>query len=164
MADTARVVITGVGAISPLGFSARQSWQAALEGVSGVGPITLFDARDYLVQIACEVKNFIPEEFMPAKEARRRDRFEQFAAVAVREALLQSGLSSTDSQPERIGVVISSAIGGITSLQDNIPLIKEEGPRKVSPFVIPMLMSNGAAGMASIDYGFRGPSFSVASA
>lgn len=164
MADAARVVITGVGAISPLGFSAKQSWQAALEGVSGVGPITLFDARDYLVQIACEVKNFVPEEFMPAKEARRRDRFEQFAAVAVREALLQSGLSSTDSQPERIGVVISSAIGGITSLQDNIPLIKEEGPRKVSPFVIPMLMSNGAAGMASIDYGFRGPSFSVASA
>jgi beta-ketoacyl-acyl-carrier-protein synthase II len=82
----------------------------------------------------------------------------------VREALLQSGLNSTDSQPERIGVVISSAIGGITALQENIPLIKEEGPRKVSPFVIPMLMANGAAGMASIDYGFRGPSFSVASA
>lgn len=164
MADAVRVVITGVGAISPLGSSAKQSWQAALDGVSGVGQITLFEARDYLVQIACEVKNFFPEEFMPAKEARRRDRFEQFAAVAVREALLQSGLNSSDSQPERIGVVISSAIGGITTLQENIPLIKDEGPRKVSPFVIPMLMSNGAAGMASIDYGFRGPSFSVASA
>jgi beta-ketoacyl-acyl-carrier-protein synthase II len=159
-----RVVVTGVGAISPLGLNANQSWQNAVEGVSGVGPITLFDASDFNVQIASEVKNFRPEDYMPAREARRRDRFEQLIFVAAQEAIRQSGLEATQANAGRIGVIVSSAIGGIKSLQDAIFTLKEEGPRRVSPFLIPMLMSNGAAGMLAIDHGFQGPSFSVVSA
>ena len=164
MTTNPRVVITGIGAISPIGNSALETWRNAINGVSGVGLITLFDCQDYLVQIACEVKDFRPESYLPAKEARRRDRFEQFAAVAVQEALSQSGLVDDGTNPDRVGVVISSAIGGINVLQDNIPLIEKEGPRKVNPFAIPMMMINGAAGLAAIDYGFTGPSFSISSA
>lgn len=164
MNENGRVVITGIGAISPLANSAEESWQNALKGKSAVGPVTLFDTKDFLVKIACEVKDFHPEAFMPAKEARRRDRFEQFATAAALEALNQSGLSAKDYGSERVGVVVSSAIGGINVLEDNIPLIREEGPRKINPFAIPMLMANGAAGLIAIDHGFQGPCFSVTSA
>lgn len=159
-----RIVITGVGAISPLGLTAPESWQNAVKGVSGVGPITLFDASDYMVQIACEVKGFRPEDYLPAREARRRDRFEQLAAAAAQEALAQSGLEINEKTAPRTGVFISSAIGGIKSMQDGIIVIQEEGPRRVSPFLIPMLMSNGGAGMIGIDQGIQGPSLSIASA
>ena len=101
---------------------------------------------------------------MPLKEARRRDRFEQLATAAALEALQQSGLNAVDSRADRIGVIVSSAIGGVNVFEDNIPLIRKEGPRKVNPFAIPMLMANGAAGMIAIDHGFQGPCFSVSSA
>jgi 3-oxoacyl-[acyl-carrier-protein] synthase II len=159
-----RVVITGVGAISPIGNTADESWRSAINGVSGVGPITQFDSSDFLVKIACEVKNFQPEALMSGKDARRRDRFQQIAAAAAAEAIHQSGLTAQDGNAGRIGVIVSSAIGGLNVLEDNIPLIHAEGPRKISPFAIPMLMANGAAGLIGIDYGFRGPSFSVGSA
>lgn len=159
-----RVVITGMGAVCPLGLSVSESWQNAVNGVSGVGPITLFDTTDFLVKIACEVKNFRPENYLPVKEARRRDRFEQFASVAAQEAIHQSGLEFTESNAGRIGAILSSAIGGLTSLQETMYTVKDDGPRRISPFAIPMLMSNGAAGMLAIDYGIKGPSFSVASA
>jgi len=159
-----RVVITGMGTVNPLGLSVSESWKNAVEGVSGVGPITQFDASNLQVQIACEVKGFVPENYMEAKEVRRRDRFEQFATAALAEALKQSGIEVTDSNAGRIGVVISSAIGGLISLQDAIITNHTIGPRRVSPFLIPMLMSNGASGLAGIDHGFKGPSFSVASA
>jgi beta-ketoacyl-acyl-carrier-protein synthase II len=159
-----RIVITGMGTVSPLGLNVRETWEDAIHGVSGVAPITLFDASNSLVKIACEVKNFVPERYMDAREARRRDRFEQFATVAAREAWEQSGLEVTEENAGRIGVVISSAIGGLKSLQDAIFTLKDEGPRKVSPFLIPMLMANGGAGLVSIDLGLKGPSFSVASA
>jgi 3-oxoacyl-[acyl-carrier-protein] synthase II len=159
-----RVVITGLGAVSPLGLSFPESWKNALSGVSGVGPITQFDASDFLVKIACEVKNFRPEDFMPARESRRRDRFEQLATAAVKEAVSQAGLEISEANAGRVGVIISSAIGGLKSLQDAILTIENEGPRRVSPFAIPMLMSNGAAGLIAIDYGYKGPSFSVVSA
>lgn len=159
-----RIVVTGMGAISPLGHSANESWDNAIHGVSGVGPITQFDTSDYLVKIACEVKDFRPEDYMEAREARRRDRFTQLAAVAAQEAMRQSGLDVKAEKPERIGLIISSAIGGLKTLQDSIFTLKEDGPRRLSPFVIPMLMSNGAAGMMAIEYGMTGPSFSVASA
>jgi 3-oxoacyl-[acyl-carrier-protein] synthase II len=164
MNDETRVVITGVGAISSLGHTAEASWRGALNGVSGVGPITQFDTSDFLVKIACEVKNFQPEAYMPGKDARRRDRFEQLAAAAVIEALSQSGIKAHDGNANRIGVIVSSAIGGLNVLEDNIPLIRAEGPRKISPFAIPMLMANGAAGIIGIDHGFQGPSFSIGSA
>jgi len=159
-----RIVITGMGTVSPLGLNVRETWENAIHGVSGVAPITLFDASNSLVKIACEVKNFVPERYMDAREARRRDRFEQFATVAAREAWEQSGLEVTEENAGRIGVVISSAIGGLKSLQDAIVTLKDEGPRRISPFLIPMLMANGGAGLVSIDLGLKGPSFSVASA
>jgi 3-oxoacyl-[acyl-carrier-protein] synthase II len=159
-----RVVITGMGTINPIGLNVRESWKQVTEGVSGVGPITLFDTADMQVKIACEVSNFNPEDYMDSREARRRDRFEQFATVAVKEALLDSGLEISREDPGRIGVVISSAIGGLKSLQDAVITNYTEGPRRVSPFLIPMLMSNGAAGLAAIDNAIKGPCFSIASA
>jgi len=159
-----RVVITGVGAISSIGLTAVESWGNAVKGVSGVAPITQFDARDFMVRIACEVKGFQPEIFMEAREARRRDRFVQLAAAAAQEAMHQSGLEVTEENAVRTGVIVSSAIGGLKSIQDGLFTLKDDGPRRISPFMIPMLMSNGAAGMLAIDYGIRGPCFSVASA
>ena len=159
-----KIVITGMGTVNPLGLSVDESWQAAVRGVSGVGPITQFDTTDYLVKIACEVKNFAPENYIEAKEARRRDRYEQFAAAAVKEAMTHSGLHVTEAGAPRIGVVISAAIGGLKSLEEAIITINESGPRRVSPFLIPMLMPNGASGLTAIDYGIKGPCISVASA
>ncbi len=159
-----RIVVTGMGTVNPLGLSVSESWKNAVDGISGVGPITLFDASDLLVHIACEVKNFDPENYMVAKEARRRDRFEQLAVAATKEALESSGLEITESNTGRIGVIISAAIGGLKSLQDAVILNYTEGPRRVSPFLIPMLMPNGAAGIVAIDHGVKGPCFSIASA
>ena len=159
-----RVVVTGLGAVSPLGLSVEETWQKAVAGISGVGPITLFDASAFQVRIACEVKGFQAEEWMPAREARRRDRFEQFASAAARQAIQQAGLHASGVQSNRVGVIVSSAIGGLTSLQENIFAMQAEGARRISPFVIPMMMANGAAGLVAIDYGYRGPCFSVASA
>ncbi len=159
-----KVVITGLGTVNPIGLSVQESWENAIRGVSGVGHITLFDTTGWNVNIACELKNFDPAKFMDAKEARRRDRFEQMGSAAAKEAIASSGLEVTDANRDRIGVVISSAIGGMKSIQDAIYTLKDEGPRRVSPFLIPMLMPNGASGMVAIDYGIKGPSFSVASA
>lgn len=159
-----RIVITGMGTVNPLGLSVKETWGNLIAGVSGVGPITIFDSSPLQVHIAAEVKNFKPEDFMDAKESRRRDRFEQFAIAAAKQALLQAGLEITEKNAGRIGVIISSAIGGLQSLQDAILTNFTEGPRRVSPFLIPMLMSNGGAGMAAIEFGIKGPCFSVASA
>lgn len=161
-----RIVITGMGTVNPLGLNVQESWKNVIAGTSGVGPITLFDSRgaNLQVHIAAEVKNFKPEEFMDAREARRRDRFEQFAAAAAKEAIESSGLQVTEANAGRIGVIISSAIGGLHSLQEAILTNQREGPRKVSPFLIPMLMANGGAGMTAIEFGIKGPCFSVASA
>jgi beta-ketoacyl-acyl-carrier-protein synthase II len=159
-----RIVITGMGTVNPLGLDVTESWKNVTAGVSGVGPITLFDSSPLQVHIAAEVKGFAPEKYMDAKEARRRDRFEQMAIASARQALEQSGLEINESNAARIGVIISSAIGGLGSLQDAIMTNHLEGPRRVSPFLIPMLMANGGAGMAAIEFGIKGPCFSVASA
>lgn len=159
-----KIVITGMGAVTPVGHSVAETWENIVAGVSGVAPITLFDASQYQVQIACEVKDFNPEKYISPKEVRRRDRYQQFSAAAVQEAIQQSGILQSSPDPARVGVILSSAIGGLQSLYENTLVLLEHGPRRVSPFVIPMLMSNGAAGLVSIDYGFKGPSFSVASA
>jgi 3-oxoacyl-[acyl-carrier-protein] synthase II len=159
-----RVVITGMGTVNPLGLNVSEAWKNVTNGVSGVGPITLFDVSDLQVHIACEVKDFVPEHFMEAREARRRDRFEQMSTAAVKEALGDSELEITEENASRVGVIISSAIGGLKSLQDAIITNHTEGPRRVSPFLIPMLMANGAAGLAAIDHGIKGTCFSVASA
>lgn len=159
-----RIVITGMGTVNPLGLNVNETWANLINGVSGVGPITLFDSSPLQVHIAAEVKGFKAENYMDPKEARRRDRFEQFTVAAAREAIAQSGLEIKDSNAGRIGVIISSAIGGLTSLQEAILTNHTEGPRRVSPFLIPMLMANGGAGMTAIEFGIKGPCFSVASA
>jgi beta-ketoacyl-acyl-carrier-protein synthase II len=159
-----KIVITGMGTVNSLGLSVEETWKNALNGVSGVGPITFFDSSRLLVHIACEIKGFKPENYMDPKEARRRDRYEQLAAAATKEAIDQAGLMVDDDERGRVGVVISSAIGGINTTYENALTLFLNGPRKISPFAIPMLMANGAAGLTSIDYGFRGPSMSVASA
>jgi len=159
-----KVVITGMGTVNPLGLSVGETWRNLINGVSGVAPITLFDSTAHNVHFAAEVKNFKPENYMDAKEARRRDRFEQLAAAAVKEALQDSGLTINEENAGRVGVVLSSAIGGILSLEEAVVTNMKEGPRRISPFLIPMLMANGAAGHAAIDYHIKGPSMSVASA
>jgi len=159
-----KVVITGMGAICSIGKSVPEIWQNLINGVSGAGEITLFDNSDLIVKIACEVKDFDPSDYISAKDARRRDRHQIFAAIAVREALLQAGISSSEVDPERVGMVISSGIGGITALEKNILEMERRGARRVNPFLIPMLMPNGAAGQTGIDHQFKGPAISVASA
>ncbi|MEB2333743.1 MAG: beta-ketoacyl-ACP synthase II [Anaerolineaceae bacterium] len=159
-----KIVITGMGTVNPLGLNVSESWSNIVNGVSGVGPITLFDSSRHSVRIAAEVKNFKPEDYMDAREARRRDRFEQLGAAAIKQTLDDSGLEITEANAARIGVVVSSAIGGLTSLVDAILINEKEGPRRVSPFLIPMMMANGAAGLCAIDHGIKGPSLSVASA
>src|SRR5574341_235322 len=159
-----RIVITGMGTVNPLGLNVSETWKNVTAGVSGVAPITLFDPSNLQVHIACEVKNFNPEKFMDSKEARRRDRFEQLATAAADEAISAAGLEVTEANAPRIGIVISSAIGGLTSIAEAVLINEKEGPRRVSPFLIPMLMANGAAGLVAIDHGIKGPCFSVASA
>lgn len=159
-----RVVITGMGTINPLGHDVASTWEALITGRSGVGPISLFDASELLVQIACEVKGFDPADYMEMREARRRDRFEQLAAAAAKEALSQADFTVDPVNAHRVGVIISSAVGGLETMQDNVLTAANDNPRRVSPFTIPMFMSNGAAGLVAIDIGAKGPCYCVASA
>jgi beta-ketoacyl-acyl-carrier-protein synthase II len=159
-----KVVITGMGTVNPLGKSVKESWENAIDGRSGIAPITLYDRNALSVSLAGEVKDFIASDYIPAKEARRRDRFQQLASAAAIEAIAQAGLENVEGREGRIGVIVSAAIGGLGSVEENIDILRTKGSRKISPFVIPQLMSNGASGLIAIDYNFRGPSFSVASA
>ncbi len=159
-----KIVITGMGTVNPLGLNVTETWTNIINGVSGVAPITRFDASQWRTQIACEVKDFIPQNYMSAKDARRRDRFEHFATAAAKEAIQNSGLEITEKNTGRIGVLVSSALGGLKSLQDSILRLEREGPKRISPFLIPMLMPNGAAGLIGIDHNIKGPAMSVASA
>jgi 3-oxoacyl-[acyl-carrier-protein] synthase II len=161
---TARVVITGMGTINPIGHTLEESWSNLLHGVAGVGPLTRFDPSDLSIKIACEVKNFQPEAALDPKEARRRDRFEQFAFLAAKEALTHSGLDITSDSAERIGTIISSAGGGMGTMEESFLTLHDRGPRALNPFTTPKYMSSGAAGLTSIDFGLRGPAFSVESA
>lgn len=159
-----RIVITGAGTINPLGLNTAETWDSLIHGRSGIGPITQFDHSDFPVHIAGEIKGFVPEKYIPAKEARRRDRFAQIAAAAASEALAQSGLLDSEYDPTRVGVFVSSAIGGLKTIQDSVVTLHTEGPRRLSPFTIPMLMPNGGSGLISIDHHFQGPSLTIGSA
>jgi 3-oxoacyl-[acyl-carrier-protein] synthase II len=159
-----RVVITGTGVITPLGHNVPDTWAAVLAGTSGIGPFTLLDKADHTINVLCEVKAFNPADYMSRKEARRRDRVQQLAAVAADEALAQSGLVITDDNRQRIGVIMGTGVGGIRTLVAQEHIRMEKGARRVSPFAITRIMPNGAAGMIAIDHGIQGPTTTVATA
>lgn len=159
-----RVVVTGVGAITPAGKTSYETWCNVREGKSCVGHITLFDASNMPVKISAEVKDFDPLQFMDKKEARRIDRFIQFALGAAEEAIKMSGLTITSENAERVGVAVGSGIGGLSSLEDSHSTLLEKGPLKISPFFIPSIIINMASGLISIKYGAKGPNFSTVTA
>lgn len=159
-----RVVVTGMGAISPLGLSVAELWQGIVAARSGVGPITLFDPTGFDTRFAAEVKGFDPTNYMDRKEARRTDRFVQFAVAATREALRDAELEITPANRDEIGVFIASGIGGIGTLSEQLDVLRSRGPGRISPFLIPAMITNLAAGQVSIVTGARGPSYCVTSA
>ncbi|MFQ5529558.1 MAG: beta-ketoacyl-ACP synthase II [Gemmatimonadota bacterium] len=161
-----RVVVTGMGLVTPVGLDVETTWEALLEGRSGAGPVTLFDASDQLVRFACEVKEFDPELYMDRKEARRADRFLQFALAVADQAVRQAGLDNLDpnSPSDRTGVIVGSGIGGLSTLEAQHSKLLTQGPQRVSPFFIPMFIADMAAGMISMRYGSRGPNYATVSA
>ncbi|HEX5067995.1 MAG TPA: beta-ketoacyl-ACP synthase II [Myxococcota bacterium] len=159
-----RVVVTGLGAVTPLGIGVDETWRAALEGRSGVGSITAFDASEYPVRFAAEVKGELDLGDLSVKEARRLDRVIALALVAAREALAHSGLEIGDANRERIGVAIGSGIGGLITLQESIRALTRSGPRRVQPFTIPMAICNMTSGYVAIRHGIHGPNLCHVSA
>jgi 3-oxoacyl-[acyl-carrier-protein] synthase II len=162
---TRRVVVTGLGMIGPHGHNVEQTWEAIKAGQSGIGPITHFDPANYLVKIAAEVKNWDASSVMPAKEVRRRDRYQHFSLAAAKEAVENGGFQVNDETRARAGVVIGSAVGGVESYFEQANLLFEtKDPRRITPFGIPMLMVNGGSDLVSIEYGTMGPSYVPVSA
>jgi 3-oxoacyl-[acyl-carrier-protein] synthase II len=159
-----RVVITGMGCLSPLGLTVQESWEAAVAGRSGAGPITLFDASDHETRIAAEVKGFDPSERLGRKEARRMDRYTQFAVAATQEALADSGLAVSEANRDRIGVFIGTGVGGLGTLLTEAEVYRARGARRVSPFLVPMMLPDAAGGQVAITFGMRGPNLGVSSA
>lgn len=159
-----RVVVTGIGAVTPLGLDMESTWEALITGRSGVAPITRFDASTLPVHVACEVKNFDPTTAVDPKDVRRTDLFEQYALAAARQAMKQAGLQIADGLADETGVVIGSSVGGFNTMLSQYDVLREQGHRRINPFAIPMIMSNGAAGLVAIEFGARGPSYSPASA
>jgi 3-oxoacyl-[acyl-carrier-protein] synthase II len=159
-----QVVVTGLGAVTPLGNDVPTLWDGLLAGRSGAGPITLFDPSDLEVRIAAEVKDFDPVTLFSRREARRNDRFTLFALEATRQAVADAGLQFGRDDGREVGVLIGSAIGGILTLLENYDVLQASGPRRVSPFMVPMMMPNAASGTVAIAYGLRGPNLCVASA
>jgi 3-oxoacyl-[acyl-carrier-protein] synthase II len=159
-----RVVITGLGCISPLGNDVQTMWKNILAGKSGVGHITHYDTTEFQCKIAAEVKDFNPVALFGNREARRMDRFSQFAVAAATQALQDSNLTVNDRNRDRIGVIIGTGIGGMTTLAEQFQLYCERGPSRVSPFLVPMMIPDTAAAMTAINLGVRGPNMAVVSA
>lgn len=159
-----RVVVTGLGCVSPVGNNVTETWQALLAGRSGSAPITAFDASAHKTKFAAEVKGFDPAALFGSKDARKMDRFTQLATAATLEAMAQSGLMITESNRDRVGILIGSGIGGILTLVEQYEVMRQRGPDRVSPFLIPMMISDGAAGNIAIRIGARGPNMSLATA
>lgn len=152
-----RVVITGVGAVTPIGNTAKETWQNALAGKNGIAEITNIDTAQFKIHIAGEVKNLNIEDFIERKEARRMDKFTQFAVIAADEAVKDSGLVINEDNATRVGVWIGSGIGGIQSLEDALVALKTKGPKRVSPFFVPKMIPDMASGQVSIRQGAKGP-------
>lgn len=171
--DETRVVVTGMGAITPLGLDVQSTWTRLLAGESGIATITHFDASDYRTQIAGEVKDFDAKLYMNAKDARRYDKFMQYGIAATSMALKDAGFISEvgadeapvqNVDPERFGVILGSGIGGIQTIEDSCAMLNDKGPRKVSPFIIPGSIVNMAAGLVAIKHNLQGPNLATATA
>ena len=163
--STRRVVITGMGALTPLANDFPTTWDLLLQGKSGIGPITAFDCKDYDCRIAGEVRNFDPASgFKNPKEVRRTDRYTHLAMGAASEAWKDAGLEGATLDADRAGVLVGSGIGGLSTLEEQHTILRDRGPKKVSPFMIPMMINNIASGHISMLYGLRGPNFAIVSA
>jgi 3-oxoacyl-[acyl-carrier-protein] synthase II len=159
-----RVVVTGLGAVTPVGNDVATTWQCLLDGKSGAAPITHFDASAFSVRFACEVKGFDPLVAMDRKEARRADPYTHYAMAASVEAMRDAGLDGGGFDPDRTGVIIGSGIGGIRTFEEQHDMLRERGPSKISAFFVPMFISDIAAGVVSMRYNARGPNFATVSA
>jgi 3-oxoacyl-[acyl-carrier-protein] synthase II len=160
-----RVVVTGIGALTPIGNNTPDYWNGLLNGISGAGPITLFDASKFKTRFACELKGFDPLQYMERKEARKLDRYTQIALAASDEAVIDARIDKETMNPDRIGVVFASGIGGLTTFQEEvINFAKGDGTPRFNPFFIPKMILDIAAGHISMRHGFRGPNFAVTSA
>jgi 3-oxoacyl-[acyl-carrier-protein] synthase II len=163
-ANGRRVVVTGLGAVTPVGNSAPENWRNLVSGVSGVGRITLFDPSEYSIQIAGEVKNFSPEGVIDPKDVRHMDRGVQFAVVAAQEALRDAGLDITEENADDVGIVLGTGAGGVGTLLQQQAILEERGPRRVSPFFLPNMLPDSGSGQVAIAVGARGPNMAVVSA
>ena len=160
-----RVVVTGIGTLTPVGNNLNDYWNGLINGVSGAANITLFDASKFKTRFACEIKGFDPTQFMDRKEARKLDRFAQLALVASDMAVADAGISKENVNPDRVGVIFASGIGGLTTFQEEvIGFAKGDGTPRFNPFFIPKMILDIAAGQISMRHGFRGPNFAVVSA
>ncbi|HTP03374.1 MAG TPA: beta-ketoacyl-ACP synthase II, partial [Anaerolineales bacterium] len=159
-----RVVVTGTGCISPLGLNVPDTWAALLAGRSGAGPITHFDASNHKTRFAAEVKGFDAVGLFGTREARKMDRFTQFAIAAAAEAMKEAALTIDDTNRDRVGILIGTGIGGVSTLLENYAVLLERGPERVSPFLVPMMISDSAAGVLAIRTGARGPNMSLQTA
>jgi 3-oxoacyl-[acyl-carrier-protein] synthase II len=159
-----RVVVTGLGMVTPVGNTVDDTWTGLLAGRSGAGGITKFDASKLQVRFACEVKGFDALQYIDRKEAKRYDLFAQFALAAAHQAITQAGLEGKFPHPERTGVIVGSGIGGMQTYEDNCMTYLQKGPDRVSPFFVPMFIPNMAAGLVSLRYGLKGPNFATVSA
>ena len=159
-----RVVVTGLGLVSPLALTAEESWQRAKRGESGIGPITLFDPSAFPARIAGEVRGFDPVNYLDKKDVKKMDRFIQFACAAAQEAMAMSGLTVSADNAERVGVAVGSGIGGLSTLEEQHKILLERGPGRMSPFFIPGMIINMASGQISIRYGAKGPNIATVSA
>lgn len=159
-----RVVVTGMGCISPVGNTVKETWEALLAGTSGAGPITHFDASKHKTRFAAEVKGFDAAALFGNRDARKMDRFTQFATAATLEAMEQSGLKVDEANRDRVGIVIGTGIGGLGTILEQAEVMRERGADRVSPFLIPMMISDSASGMLAIRFGARGPNMAIATA
>ena len=159
-----RVVVTGLGCVSPVGNNVQETWEAMIAGQSGAAPITQFDASSHKTRFAAEVKGFDGVAHFGVREARKMDRFTQLALAAALEALGQANFEVTESNRDRVGIIVGSGIGGISTLLEQVEVLRQRGPDRISPFLIPMMISDGAAGTLAIQIGARGPNMALATA
>ena len=159
-----RIVVTGIGAITPIGNNVEEFWKGIKAGICGIDEITLFDTTDYKVKLAGELKNYNPEEHFEKKETRRLDRYAQIAIIAAREAMKDSKINMEEEDKTRVGVIVSSGIGGLTTIEQQKEVLINKGPDRVTPFFIPLSINNMAAGNISIEIGAQGESFAISTA